>query len=95
MAEIAQLTVGVDKIAERRSPGCNRFGQHRFDCVDQPGNPRAGHIAAQPQRRYPSHIERFAHVDVAKTCDDSLIQQQLFDRRGPPGKVIIRVPALD
>src|SRR5580704_3634802 len=57
MLEIAELAVGLDIIAQRRTAGLDRLGKHALDRGGELVGPRAGNGAGEASRREAGAIE--------------------------------------
>src|SRR5215467_2331873 len=82
MLEVAELTIGLTVVAQRRAAGLDRILKHRADRADQllgalVGRARAGRdCRRQAFWRQARLVQRLAHIDVAEPCHYLLVRQR-------------------
>ena len=86
MLKIAERSVGLAMIAQRRAAGGDGFLKDIPNGAPQPFSPFGGRsivfdkIAGWPIGREAGSVERFADIDIAKPGYEFLIQQGRFER---------------
>ena len=95
MLEIAELTVGLDVIAQRRTSRRNGLGQNRPDRRNQALRPSPADRAGEPTRRQPRPEQCLTDVDITEAGNDPLIEQRRFDRRQLAGELGSEIGAVE
>jgi len=85
MLEIAEFAVGPRIVAQGRTAGGDRIGQHVPDGANEALRTlRAGDARGRAVRRNAGAVERLADIDVAEARDHALIEQRCLDRGTAP-----------
>ena len=84
--EIAELAVGRDVVAQRRTAGFDRRRQGFPDRPGQPAGARGAHIGGEAAGRDPGFEQALADIDIAEPGDDPLVQERRLDRGAPAFK---------
>ncbi len=84
MLEITKLAVRLAIVTQGRPARLDRLCEHGANRRHQRGHPPRRDAAGLAHRAYPRAVEHFADIDVAQTCDDSLIEKRRLDGRVPP-----------
>ena len=84
--EIAELSIGLDIVAQTGSACGDRLGQRGLYLRHQPSGPGARDGVGQAQRADAGAKQRLADIDIAQTGDVLLVQQRCLDRRALAGQ---------
>jgi demethylmenaquinone methyltransferase / 2-methoxy-6-polyprenyl-1,4-benzoquinol methylase len=87
MLEIAERTVCLHIVAQRRAAGRDRLAENRADRGDQPCRASRADRGGLTAGRQARAIERLAGVNIAEPGDDALVEQRRLYRRQPAGEL--------
>src|SRR6476646_8297220 len=95
LREIAELAVRADEVAQGRAARLDRFGEHFTDRRDQPFEPRQRYRPTGSRGVNLRPEKRLAHVDIAESRDDPLVEQQQLDRRLAAGEPALQITRIE